>query len=358
MIKTSIVILNYNGKHHLERFLPSVTQYSDDTTTEIVVADNGSTDDSVDFVRLAYPSVRLVLLDRNYGFAGGYDKALQQLDAEYFVLLNSDVEVTENWLQPLVKEMDNHPEIAACQPKILSLNDRNKFEHAGACGGFIDRLGYPFCRGRLFSSLEEDNGQYDTITDIFWATGACLFIRGNEFFDAGGLDDTFFAHMEEIDLCWRLKSRGKRIVCIPQSKVYHLGGGSMSKKNSRKTYLNFRNNWSMLYKNLPEQEYRKLIFPRFILDYVAAGQMLLTGQFNHAAQIPKARRDFKRLIPLLEAKREQNLVLTTEPNPSGVLSRSLLRMYYLHGKRRFSQIADRIRSQVSAPPDKRVHSSL
>lgn len=342
-MKISIVILNYNGKRHLERFLPSVVEYSNTPDTEIVVADNASTDDSVEFIRNNYPEIRLIILNENYGFAGGYNKALSQIDAEYFVLLNSDVEVTPGWIEAMVNEMDKRPETAACQPKILSLTNRQIFEHAGACGGYIDRLGYPFCRGRLFSTLETDNGQYDTIREVFWATGACLFIRAKDYFDAGGLDEHFFAHMEEIDLCWRLKNRSRSVICIPQSKVYHLGGGSMSTKNSRKTYLNFRNNWCMLYKNLPESEFRKLIFPRFILDYVAAIQMLVTGQFKHALQIPKARKDFKGMKSELAAKRDENLRLTTTQKPTGVLSQSLLRMYYLHGRRLFCQIEKYIR---------------
>lgn len=342
-MKTSIVILNYNGKQHLERFLPSVIQHTTTPDTEIVVADNCSTDDSVSFLQQAYPQLRLIQLDKNYGFAGGYNKALARIEAEYFVLLNSDVEVTPMWMEYLVKLMDERLEVAACQPKILALNDRKRFEHAGACGGYIDRLGYPFCRGRLFTMLEEDNGQYDTIREVFWATGACLFIRTRDFFEVGGFDDHFFAHMEEIDLCWRLKSRGRSIVCVPQSSVYHLGGGSMSAKNSRKTYLNFRNNWCMLYKNLPDKELRKLNFPRFILDYVAAVQMLLTGQFKHALQIPKARRDYKALKKVLEKKKQENLRLTTVQQPSGVLTKSLLRMYYLRGKKRFNQIENLVR---------------
>lgn len=342
-MKTSIVILNYNGKQHLERFLPSVIQHTTTPDTEIVVADNCSTDDSVSFLQQAYPQLRLIQLDKNYGFAGGYNKTLARIEAEYFVLLNSDVEVTPMWMEYLVKLMDERQEVAACQPKILALNDRKRFEHAGACGGYIDRLGYPFCRGRLFTMLEEDNGQYDTIREVFWATGACLFIRSRDFFEVGGFDDHFFAHMEEIDLCWRLKSRGRSIVCVPQSSVYHLGGGSMSAKNSRKTYLNFRNNWCMLYKNLPDKELRKLALPRFILDYVAAVQMLLTGQFKHALQIPKARRDYKALKKVLEEKKQENLRLTTVQQPSGVLTKSLLRMYYLRGKKRFNQIENLVR---------------
>jgi GT2 family glycosyltransferase len=342
-MKISIVILNYNGRHHMERFLPSVVQHTTTPDTEIVIADNCSTDDSIAFLTTVYPQLRLIQLDKNYGFAGGYNKALKQTEAEYFILLNSDVEVTPGWVESLVETMDERPEVAACQPKIRALNNRTYFEHAGACGGFIDRLGYPFCRGRLFSSLEEDKGQYDTIREVFWATGACLFIRSKDFFDAGGFDDTFFAHMEEIDLCWRLKNRGRSILCIPQSTVYHLGGGSMSKKNCRKTYLNFRNNWCMLYKNMPEDELRKIAFPRFVLDYLAALQMVLTGQFKHARQIPKARKDYKAMKRELAVKRETNLRLTTVPHPTGILTRSLLRLYYLHGKKRFSQLEKKIR---------------
>jgi len=337
-LKTAIVILNYNGKKHLERFLPSVIACSEAPHRQIIIADNGSTDDSVSFLQQRYPDLRLVLLDKNYGFAGGYNQTLKQIDADCLMLLNSDVEVTDNWLDPLEEELDKHADVAACQPKIMSLHRPSYFEHAGACGGYLDKLGYPFCRGRLFETLEEDLGQYDNVCDVFWATGAALLIRSADFFAAGGFDDLFFAHMEEIDLCWRLKSRGRRIVCVPQSVVYHLGGGSMNVKNPYKTYLNFRNNQCMLYKNLSQREFDKIKRFRLLLDYLAALEMLLTGQFSHALQVPKARRDFKKMKPSLLLKREHNLQQALTTSLSGVLSKSLLELYYLRGKRVFSEI--------------------
>ena len=250
MKKISHVILNWNGSEMLRTFLPSVVEFSQQDEVEICVADNGSTDDSVEVVRREFPQVRLIELASNYGFADGYNRALQQVDAEYVVLLNSDVEVTPHWLVPLMKYMDHHPEVAACQPKIRSYRQRGMFEYAGAAGGYIDRYGYPFCRGRILDKVEKDGGQYDSVESVFWATGAALFIRLKDYREAGGLDGRFFAHMEEIDLCWRLRARGRGIVCIPQSEVYHVGGATLAKENPRKTFLNFRNNLLMLYKNL------------------------------------------------------------------------------------------------------------
>ena len=246
--------MNWNGCEMLRSFLPSVVRCSDTEGTEIYVADNGSTDASVEMLRQEFPSVHLIILDKNRGFAEGYNLALQQVSAEYVVLLNSDVEVTGHWLAPLVDYMDAHPEVAACQPKIRSWRYKERFEYAGAAGGFIDRYGYPFCRGRIMGVVEEDNGQYDTVVPVFWATGAALFIRLKDYQDAGGLDGRFFAHMEEIDLCWRLRARGRMLVCVPQSTVYHVGGATLKKENPHKTFLNFRNNLVMLYKNLPEEE--------------------------------------------------------------------------------------------------------
>ena len=242
---------------------------------EICVADNGSTDESVSYLQVNFPNVRLIVLDKNYGFADGYNKALQQVEAEYVVLLNSDVEVTKHWLEPLVEYMDTHPEVAACQPKICSERNKAFFEYAGAAGGYLDKYGYPFCRGRIFFFFLEDEGQYDTIQPIFWATGAALFIRLKDYREAGGLDGRFFAHMEEIDLCWRLRSRGRGVVCIPQSTVFHVGAATLKKENPRKTFLNFRNNLLMLYKNLPEEELHSVMCMRWCLDMLAALQFLL-----------------------------------------------------------------------------------
>ena len=247
----SIVILNWNGEKFLKKFLPILINNTKTDDIEIVVADNGSTDNSIELLKSTFTQVRTIILDKNYGFAGGYNKELTQIDSEYFVLLNSDIEVTEHWLDNLLNYMVLHKEVAACQPKILSQVNRSYFEHAGASGGFIDKYGFPFCRGRIFGKVEQDTGQYDNTIDVFWATGACLMIRSEVFKKVGGLDDEFFAHMEEIDLCWRLKNRAYRIVCVPESTVYHVGGGTLHTEHPYKTYLNFRNNLLMLYKNLP-----------------------------------------------------------------------------------------------------------
>ena len=267
-MKTAIVILNWNGRKMLEQYLPSVLEYSCDEAT-VVVADNASTDDSLAFLNARYPQIQTIVLDQNYGFAEGYNRALKQVEAEYYVLLNSDVEVTPHWLSPLIAYMDSHAEVAACQPKLLSYVNKEKFEYAGASGGYLDRYGYPFCRGRLFDAVETDRGQYDDTVEVLWATGACLFIRSEDYWRVGGLDGRFFAHCEEIDLCWRLNIVGRKVVCLPESKVYHLGGGTLPKGNPMKTFLNFRNNLTMLYKCLPEDELKHVMRWRWFLDYLA-----------------------------------------------------------------------------------------
>lgn len=316
MIKTAVVILNWNGEAMLRQFLPSVISGSCEEGIVVYVADNASTDHSCEVVEKEFPSVRLIRLDQNYGFAEGYNRALAQVEAEYVVLLNSDVEVTEGWLQDMVTYMDAHPETAACQPKILSYRHRNLFEYAGASGGFIDRYGYPFCRGRVLDTVEEDKGQYEDIMPVFWATGAALLIRLEVYRKVGGLDARFFAHMEEIDLCWRLRSRGYALVCIPSSKVYHVGGATLKKENPRKTFLNFRNNLLMLYKNLPEEELTSVMRVRTFLDYCAALVWLLKGDWANVKAVREARREFHRLRPQFEVDRRQNLehtVLKTIP---------------------------------------------
>lgn len=289
----SVVILNWNGSAMLQRFLPSVIRYSEEA--EIIVADNGSTDHSIDILREKFPSVRILPFRENYGFAEGYNRAIQQIETPYVLLLNDDVEVTPHWLQPLLAFMNHHPEVAACQPKILSETQRELFEYAGACGGFIDHLGYPYCRGRIFNHVEKDRGQYDQVCPIFWATGAALLVRTDVFRKEGGLDKRFFAHMEEIDFCWRLRSRNYGIYCIPQSTVYHVGGGTLPKSHPRKTFLNFRNNLLMLYKNLPEERLNSTLRIRYFLDLVAALKMLLSGQVKESMAIVKALRTFFRL---------------------------------------------------------------
>ena len=294
MKSIAIVILNWNGRQMLERYLPSVTEYSANVA-EVIVADNASTDDSLDFLMANYPQVRIIRLEQNYGFAEGYNKALSQVKADYYVLLNSDVEVSQHWLSPLTAFLDNHPEAAACQPKLLSATDHSKFEYAGAAGGFIDRYGYPFCRGRVFDTVEDDNGQYDAVEEIHWATGACLMVRAEDYWRVGGLDGRFFAHCEEIDFCWRLRQFGRKIYCVPDSKVYHLGGGTLPKGNPRKTFLNFRNSLTMLYKNLPEAELKPVMRMRWWLDYIAAFQtLLLKGNMADCKAIFSARRAFRK----------------------------------------------------------------
>ena len=340
MIKTAVVILNWNGEAMLRQFLPSVIACSRLEGTEIYVADNASTDASCEVVEKEFPSVHLIRLDKNYGFADGYNYALQKIDAEYAVLLNSDVEVTEGWLQPMVDYLDTHPETVACQPKIRAYRHRNLFEYAGASGGFIDRYGYPFCRGRVFESVEEDKGQHDEVIPVFWATGAALMIRLDVYRNVGGLDGRFFAHMEEIDLCWRLRSRGREIVCIPQSTVYHVGGATLKKENPRKTFLNFRNNLVMLYKNLSDEELNKVMRIRTCLDYVAAFTFLLKGQLDNARAVMRARKEYKQICPSFSSSRKENLRKTSlNPIPERIKS-SILWQFYVGGCKRFSQLSD------------------
>ena len=289
----------------LQRFLPSVIRYSEEA--EIIVADNGSTDHSIDILREKFPSVWILPFRENYGFAEGYNRAIQQIETPYVLLLNDDVEVTPHWLQPLLAFMNHHPEVAACQPKILSETQRELFEYAGACGGFIDHLGYPYCRGRIFNHVEKDRGQYDHVCPIFWATGAALLVRTDVYRKEGGLDKRFFAHMEEIDFCWRLRSRNYGIYCIPQSTVYHVGGGTLPKSHPRKTFLNFRNNLLMLYKNLPEERLNFTLRIRYLLDLIAALKMLLSGQVKESMAIVKALRTFFKIRHDFDREREENL---------------------------------------------------
>lgn len=306
-MKTSVVILNWNGAEMLRRFLPSVIAYSQGEGVEICVADNASSDNSCEVIEREFPEVRLIRLSENYGFAEGYNRALQQIDAEYVVLLNSDVEVTSGWLEPMTDYLDKHPQVAACQPKLLSFQEKSCFEYAGAAGGFIDKYGYPFCRGRIFDVVESDRGQYDDIIPVFWATGAALLIRLQVYCEVGGLDGRFFAHMEEIDLCWRLRSRGYGIVCLPFSRVYHVGGATLKKENPRKTLLNFRNNLIMLYKNLPENELYRVMRVRLFLDYLAAFVFLLKGDKNNSLAVLRARKEYMSMRFLFKAERDENL---------------------------------------------------
>lgn len=306
-MKTSVVILNWNGAEMLRRFLPSVIAYSQGEGVEICVADNASSDNSCEVIEREFPEVRLIRLSENYGFAEGYNRALQQIDAEYVVLLNSDVEVTSGWLESMTDYLDKHPQVAACQPKLLSFQEKSCFEYAGAAGGFIDKYGYPFCRGRIFDVIESDHGQYEDIIPVFWATGAALLIRLQVYREVGGLDGRFFAHMEEIDLCWRLRSRGYGIVCLPFSRVYHVGGATLKKENPRKTLLNFRNNLIMLYKNLPENELYRVMRVRLFLDYLAAFVFLLKGDKNNSLAVLRAYKEYMSMRFLFKAERDENL---------------------------------------------------
>ena len=338
MKKVSVVILNWNGVGMLQTFLPKVVQYSKGEGVEICVADNGSTDESVAWLKAHCPDVCLIVLDKNYGFADGYNKALQQVEAEYVVLLNSDVEVTPHWLEPMLVYMDAHPEVAACQPKIRAERNKAYFEYAGASGGYLDCYGYPFCRGRIFDVVEKDEGQYDNVAPIFWATGAALFIRLKDYQEAGGLDGRFFAHMEEIDLCWRLHSRGRGIVCIPQSVVYHVGAATLKKENPRKTFLNFRNNLLMLYKNLPKKDLKKVMFIRGLLDWVAALVFLLKGDGKNARAVWQARKEFKRICPDFASSRTENLAKATGQSIPEKVDYSILWKFHAYGKKVFSRL--------------------
>lgn len=336
--KVAIVILNWNGAKLMEEFLPSVVDYSPAELAEVIVADNGSNDTSVDMLKEKFPSVRIIQLDKNYGFAEGYNQALKQIDNEYTVLLNSDVEVTPGWLDAPLAAMEADSTIVAAQPKIRAQRNKEYFEYAGAAGGYMDIYGYPYCRGRVLHIVEKDEGQYDTPADILWATGACLFIRTTIYKEVGGLDAGFFAHQEEIDMCWRLRSRGYRLVCTPQSVVYHVGGATLQVESPRKTFLNFRNNLLMLYKNLPEKDLKHVMRARFWLDYIAATKFLLCGHVQNAKAVYKARKAFFDMKPEYAEKRRENLAKTTLGTIPELMRSSLILAFYLNGKKKYSDI--------------------
>ncbi len=339
-MRIAVVILNWNGKHFLEKFIPPLLEsVSGIAGAEVVVADNNSNDKSVEFLEERFGSdVKTIRLGRNWGFAEGYNKALEQIESEYYVLLNSDVEVTKEWLKVLVDYMDQNPDVAACQPKILSYDRRNYFDYAGAAGGFIDKMGYPFCRGRIFGVIEEDKGQYDDVRDVFWASGACMMIRSKEYWEAGGFDGSFFAHMEEIDLCWRLNSRGKRVVCNPKSVVYHIGGGTLDSTSPKKTFLNFRNNLLMLYKNLPQKSLKKTFDARFYLDNLAATQMFLTFRPKHTRAVIDARTEFRTIKIEYTDKRDENILKSVRSSFKTMFQGSILKEYHLKRHQKFSEI--------------------
>lgn len=332
---TAVVILNWNGAGLLEEFLPSVLKGTAPGVAEVIVADNGSTDSSRNLLAEKFPEVRTILFDTNYGYAEGYNRAIGMLadEFEFVVLLNSDVAVETGWIEPLVGFMSSNPEVGACQPKILSYRNRNMFEYAGASGGFIDRNGYPYCRGRIFGTCEEDRGQYDEPIPVFWATGAALMVRSRLYVEVGGLDKDFFAHMEEIDLCWRIHLAGYSVYAVPESVVYHLGGGTLPTDNPRKTYLNFRNNLLLLHKNLPATDRKGKLLKRRLLDTLAWAKFVATFDFKNAGAIWRSHRDYRRMAKNYDTHPDRNLLKT---HPGAQVN--ILTKYYLRGKKRYSDL--------------------
>ena len=336
-MKVAVVILNYNGLKFLQQFLKRIADNCP-SYGEVVIADNASSDGSVEWLKNNFPSLRLIQHSFNKGFAGGYNDTLKQIQAEYFVILNSDIEVTDGWLAPLIDFMESNKDAAACQPKILSYKNKNYFEYAGAAGGFIDMFGFPFCRGRLFTTLEKDDRQYDDVKNVFWVTGACMIIRSEIFFKAGGFDDFFFAHMEEIDLCWRMQRMKYRIVSLPYSCVYHIGGGTLSKNSPKKTFLNYRNNLSMLAKNLPVH----LLFPVFLFriftDAAAAIVFLFYSGPSHFFAVPKAYFSFLFNLSALAVKRKAFSKNISSSLPETIYRKSVLLAYFIMRKRKYSAL--------------------
>lgn len=334
MTKTAVVILNWNGRKFLEKFLPSVITYSKDDA-EIIIADNASNDDSLEFMQKNYPDVRIIRNAENGGFSKGYNDALSQIDADFYVLLNSDIEVTPHWIKPIITLMESDKTIAVCQPKLLSYAEPEKFEYAGAAGGFIDKYGYPFCRGRIFQNLETDNGQYDNVCEIFWASGAAMFVRADLYHKYGGLDNDFFAHMEEIDFCWRLKNEGYKVMYCPDSKVFHVGGGTLPKNNSKKTYLNFRNNFYLLYKNLPSDKLFKVFIIRLLLDFVAGIKFLTEGGYKDLFAVVKAHFSFYFSLKKNYKKRKS----ISHTKVSEMYNGNIVWEHYIRKKKLFSELS-------------------
>ena len=329
--RVAIIILNWNGEKLLREFLPSVVKNTNADLGRVVVVDNHSTDGSWRCLEQEFPDVERVLFEENFGFAGGYNRAIEMIEAEYVVLLNSDVEVAPGWLEPLVAVLDRDEKVAAVQPKILAYRDKNKFEYAGAAGGYIDYLGFPFCRGSVMDTTEQDYGQYDDEVDVFWATGASLCIRRDVYRATGGLDEAFFAHMEEIDLCWRLKNGGYTLKVVPSSVVYHLGGGSLPMNHPRKLFLNYRNNLLMLHKNLCTKQCKKIFFARVLLDTMAGGLFLLKGQWSNTRSVIRAYKAFREM-------RKVYPVPESSMSLSGIYPRSIVLDYFLRGKKKFSDL--------------------
>ncbi len=332
MTQVAIVVLNYNGQHFLEKFLPALIRNSQ--PYEVIVADNASTDDSLLLMQEQFPTCRVVEIETNQGFAGGYNEALRRIEAEYYVLINSDVEVPPGWCQPLIDFLQAQADYACCQPKILSYTDKSKFEYAGAAGGFLDFLGYPFCRGRIFDHLETDNGQYNEVAEIFWCSGACMAIKAQLFHEAGGFDGDFFAHMEEIDLCWRLQLLGYKSAYIPHSAVYHVGGGTLSRNNPKKTYLNFRNCLSLILKNMPLLQLVWILPVRLTLDILAATVFWKSNSYAHFRAVGGAIRDFLKQSARTFRKRQA----ITRLRAVRLVPRSVVFSYFIRGRRTYNQI--------------------
>ena len=337
MPMTAVVILNRNGLEFLKKFLGKVVDFTADEDTSVIVADNGSSDDSCKWIADNFAQVRLIRFESNLGFAEGYNKALSEIDAEYYVLLNSDIEVTGGWLKPLISYLEKNPEVAACQPKILSYRKRDHFEYGGAAGGFIDKYGFTFCRGRIFDNIEKDTGQYNGLAEIFWSSGACMAVRAEAWEKCGGLDPVFFAHMEEVDLCWRFHNAGYKVFYIPDSVVYHVGGGTLGYESPFKTYLNFRNSLFLLYKNLPESELHKILFIRKLFDGLAAFRFLIKGQLKHASAVLKAHADYYRKISVLRRKRQELIFKGIKPQ-FHFLNKSVVFEFYLKGNKTYRSI--------------------
>lgn len=336
--RVAVVVLNYNGEKLLPNFLPSVYN-SNYPNLRIILGDNASTDQSVEWVKSNLPQVEIIVNDKNYGFAEGYNQILNKVkDVDYYVLLNSDVEVTQNWISPVIEMMQKDPKIAAAQPKIISYIERDSFEYAGAAGGFIDAFGYPFCKGRIFDSIEKDLQQYEKNEEIFWASGAALFIKAELYHKSGRLDKDYFAHMEEIDLCWRLKNMGYKIMYCAESKVYHVGGATLSETNPHKTYLNFRNSLITLRKNIPLHKAFGIIFIRHVLDLIQLIRFLLSGKFKHAFAINRAHYDFLITQSTWSNKRKKLLKLFNKPNNKGIYHRSIVYDYFIMRRKKFNQL--------------------
>jgi len=339
MNKASIVILNWNGMKYIRQFLPKVFENSNIPGIEIVFADNGSTDNSVEFVKTSFPQIRIIQLEKNLGFALGYNKVLEQLHSEYYIILNSDVEVSENWIKPVLDYMDSNPDVGACMPKLRGYDNHDSFEYSGAAGGFIDKFGYPFCRGRIFETIEKDTGQYDNIQNIFWATGACMFVRAEIFWKVGGFDPKFFAHMEEIDICWRMKLNGFKIIYFPHVTVFHVGGGALPKENPHKTFLNFRNNLYLLFKNLPSNKLIKTLIIRILLDCFAAFNYIVNFRLTFFFSILRAHLNFYTNLPyLIKYRIENNFLINDKYFFTEILNKSIVVEYFYKKKRKYKEI--------------------